>query len=275
MAQAAPWKVGRIPSQRTANVVDLTNTARNAFNNRFDIIDKAVSNLQFQKDKGELTDIEFINSLKRLQERQKGGFFKEGAESAEELGQQAEEAVAKQAYQDFVDQQKRGIQKTLDTADIKFAQVQDDFEKGKIGEDAYKAQKDAYFNLQRNRADLEASIPKFSFQQFRRGSELNQYSSGRLRDIERERQIRKDFQSVFGQGKFPGASNLFDAAGSYLPTSTIKDIFRQQKIAGFGPNQAGKLPDSFRYEAPKYQFPGTGGAPAKPNEQIYNRNIFR
>lgn len=273
MAEAPAWKIGRIPQKTQVNVVDLLSSARNFYNNRFDIIDRNVERLQDKQRRGELSDMQFLDALSSLANRQRGGFNREAASGVEELAQQQREAISKQVYNDYIDTQKRNIQKTLDAADIKFAAVQDDFEKGKINEQAYLAQRDAYFELQKNKADLEATLPKYSYDQFKPGAVLNTYKSGRLRDIERERQIRDSFKNTFG--KDISAKYLYETAGSYLPVSAIQQIYNQQKIAGQAGQAQGGISGDFKFQEPKYNFPGLGGRAQLPSENYGRRNYYR
>lgn len=273
MAQVPAWKIGRIPQKTQVNLVDLLSSARNFYNNRFDIVDKTVQNYQDKQKRGELSDLQFLNALKSIANRQKGGFNPEAAAGVQDLAQQQSEAISKQVYNDYIETQKRNIQKTLDAADVKFAAVQEDFNKGRISEPAYMAQRNAYFELQKNKADLENLLPKYSYQQFQPGAPLNTYQSGRLRDIERERQIRDAFKSTFG--KDISANYLYETAGSYLPVSTIQQIYNQQKIAGQSGQAQGGIPGDFKFSEPKYNFPGLGGRPQLPTENYGRRNYYR
>lgn len=275
MAEVPSYKIGRLPEKRSVNIVDLLSSARNFYNNRFDIIDSTVEKLQQQKRLGQVTDEQFLNSLVNLQQRQRAGSNVSAAQGVGDLELQQREAIAKQIYNDFIEGQKANIQKTLDTADVKFAQVQDDFEKGKINLDQYRLQRDAYFAIQKNKSQLESALPKYSYDQFNKENKLNTYASGRLRDVERERQIRQSFHDVFGQQSYIGVPQLLDTAGSYLDTEAIKKIFEQQKLAGIRPSQAGGVGDFSLGNAPKYTFPGTGGTPQAPNEVYSPRNIYK
>ena len=137
---AVSWKIGALPQQVSANLVDLQTNARNFYNNRFDIIDNAIANLQSKKARGEITDLQFVTSLNALSSAQQRAGYTENDKAVTDLSQQAQEASAKQVYQDYIDTQKRNIQNTINAAETIMALTQDDFEKGKISLDAYKAQ---------------------------------------------------------------------------------------------------------------------------------------
>ena len=267
------WKLGRAQAPTQVSVGDLINSARNFYNNRFDIIDRAVSDLQTRKNMGQVSDLQFIDRLKGLQSRQRGGFLgEEGARPVADLQNQAQTAVAQQVYNDYIQNQKAQIQKTIDAAELDFASSTDDYQQGRLGRDAYLRKRDAYFNFQKGRADLENTLPKFSYEQFAPGKALSTYQSGRMRDIERERVIRDQARAVFG-ADIP-ASSLYKYAGSYMPTDAIKSIFEQQKGAGFKAPQS-NLSEMFTFSEPKYNFPGTGGRAQLPTENLGQRNYYR
>ena len=270
---AAPlWKVGAIPVQGQANVGDLINASRNFYNNRLDILDQAVGDLQTKKNMGNITDAQFIQQLQDLANRQSQGFTgPEAPKQVLDLQNQAKQAVAQQLYNDYIAQQKAEIQKTLDSADLQYAKAQDDYTQGRINRDEFVRQRDVYFNLQKNRADLENTLPKFSYQQFAPGTALNTYASGRMRDIERERQIRDAYQQTFG--KPIDARYLYSTAGTYLPIDAIKAQYKQQKVAS--PGSLGAVPGVYQYAEPKYNFGGTGGAPQLPTENYQQRNYYK
>lgn len=269
------WKVGALNNPVQVNVSDLINSSRNFYNNRFDILDQAVNNLQTQKNLGQISDVQFINQLQDLAARQRGGFVGEpAARQVTDLQNQASTAVAQQVYNDYIAQQKAQIQKTLDAADLQYAQATDDYQQGRINRDQYLKQRDAYFNTQRTRADLENTLPKFSYEQFAPGTALNTYQSGRMRDIQREQAIQQAAGQVFGGSNPLGQSQLSQYAGSYLDPTAIKSIFEQQKLAGYKANQSNLAPQ-FNYTEPKYNFGGTGGRSQLPTENISPRNIYK
>lgn len=268
------WKMGALNNPINVNVSDLINSSRNFYNNRFDILDQAVGNLQTQKNLGQISDMQFINQLQDLATRQKGGFVGQpAANQVTDLQNQAQTAVAQQVYNDYIAQQKAQIQKTLDSADLKYAAATDDYQQGKINRDQYLKQRDAYFNIQKTRADLEQALPKFSYEQFAPGKALNTYQSGRMRDIQRESAIKQQYSKVFGNSNI-NQSVLDQYAGSYLDPSAINSIFQQQKLGKMDPNKAG-LESTYRYTAPAYNFGGTGGRAQLPGENISPRNIYK
>lgn len=270
---AVSWKIGALPQQVSANLVDLQTNARNFYNNRFDIIDNAIANLQSKKARGEITDLQFVTSLNALSSAQQRAGYTENDKAVTDLSQQAQEASAKQVYQDYIDTQKRNIQNTINAAETIMALTQDDFEKGKISLDAYKAQRDAYLALKQKQASIDAFLPKYSFDQFKYGTALNTYQSGRMRDIERERQIRDAFKSNFGYDI--AANKLYELAGSYLPTEYLAQTFKQQKLAKIPKGDTGGLDKSFQMREPKYTFPGTGGVKQGADENYAMRNYYK
>lgn len=269
------WKVGAMNGPINVNVSDLINSSRNFYNNRFDILDQAVGNLQTQKNLGKISDMQFINQLQELATKQRGGFVGEpAARQVTDLQNQAQTAVAQQVYNDYIAQQKAQIQKTLDSADLQYAQATDDYQQGRINRDQYLKQRDAYFNTQRTRADLENTLPKFSYEQFAPGAALNTYQSGRMRDIQREQAIQQAAGQVFGGANPLSQSQLSQYAGSYLDPTAIKSIFEQQKLGGYKANQSNLAPQ-FSYKEPKYNFGGTGGRAQLPTENLGQRNYYK
>lgn len=268
----AQWKASALPKQGTANLIDLQTNARTFYNNRFDILDNMIQSYQSQKSRGELSDRQFIEKLQNLANKKRAGGYTEQVKAVEDLGQQSEEAIAKQVYNDYIEAQKRNLQNTINAAEVKFSLVQDDFEKGKINLDQYRAQRDAYLAMKKNAANMDAFLPKYSFDQFKYGSALNTYQSGRMRDTERERQIRDAFKSNFGYDI--DGNKLYELAGSYLPTEYLAKTFQQQKLAKVPKTDYGSLDQSFKMREQKYTFPGTGGRSQAPGENYARRNYY-
>lgn len=272
MATTPLWKLGKIDNPIQVSVSDLINSARSFYNNRFEILDKTVSDLQTKKNQGNITDLQFINQLQSLSDKYRKSFV--GADAVgqvSDLKNQAQQAVAQQIYNDYIATQKSQIQKTLDAADLQYAAAKDDYTQGRINRDQFMKQQDQYFALQKNRADFESTLPKFSYAQFAPGKALNTYASGRMRDIERERQIREAYQSTFG--KPIDAKYLYQTAGSYLPIEAIKAVYAQQKFGKV--NSLGGIQNQYLYSEPKYNFPGTGGTSQAPGEVYSPRNYYK
>lgn len=264
MAEQPIWKVGRLPRQLSPDQNVALFTAKNFRQNRDDIVQRYIDKLNLQKRTGELNDIEYINELRGFQNRLRGTYSRDSVGDVRELEQQAQENFAKQRFDDYTEELQRGLRTTLSAAEIKFAKVKDDYEKGKISDQAYQAQRDLFFNVQKELENFR--LPKYSFEAFQPTAKINTYKSGRMRNIERERQIRNMFRQKFGADI--SGKQLENFAATYLPTSAIGSIFEQQKIAGIKAPKVGGYED-FVFNArgpgrPGYQFPGTGGAPGTP-----------
>ncbi len=264
---AVNYKLGRIPTKTSINPVDAQYAAQSFYNNRFDVLDNYINQLNTDKSLGAINDLNYIDNLTHLQNlyKQRGFNPNESAQNVGNLKLQAEEAVAKQAYQDFVQQQQNAQQSLYNNADYAFAQAQDQYAKGKLSEADYNLYRDLYFEVQRAKGTYQP--PSYSFDQFRPGANLNVYKSGRMRDIAREQQVQQAYNAVYGGGNNQLiGTGLEEAAGSYLSPEALQKVFESQKKYGLnqGTGANFKLPSLYSYTSTgpgtsDYKFSGTGG----------------
>lgn len=159
--------------------------------------------LALKHQEGALSDQKYINGLTNLLAQ-----YQKGTGTSIDI--QAERAgVAQQIAESYVEE--RGVERAefLDKAMIDWTRAQTEFAQGMISDAEYRDALDLYEQAVTDKAPVAG--PKKLTQSVLSGKFFDQYKSGRIRNIMREKQIKNIWREVTGEG--PGRERRKRMAG--------------------------------------------------------------